>query len=90
MLKFAEHGNELVFGNAINKNMVRTEVHVSSRVCSLIASLGARDDRNPAYFLSDWARQEDVLFCFEQEVKSGGQSYGSTIKVVGDSCVCVS
>ena len=42
-----ERGDEVVFGNAIEKNLVRAEVDVSSRIRSLSASLGARDGRKP-------------------------------------------
>ena len=72
MLECAELGNEVVFGNAVKKNLVCTEIHVSSRVWLLSAYSGARNGRKPAQFLSDWERQEDVFFCFEQEVTSGG------------------
>ena len=48
MLEFSERVNEVVFGNAIEKNLVRAEVHVSSRVWSLSASSGARDGRKSA------------------------------------------
>ena len=90
MLEFSEHGNEVVFGNAINKNMVRAEVHISSHVWSLSTYSGARDGCKPSYFLSNWEIQEGVFLCFEQVVTYGRYSYGSTIKVVGDSFVCVS
>ena len=39
--------NDVVLGNAIEKNLVRAEVDVSSRIRSLSASLGARDGRKP-------------------------------------------
>ena len=47
LLELYERGDEVVFGNAIKKNMVRAKVHLHSCVWSLSASLGARDGRNP-------------------------------------------
>ena len=35
--EFADRGNEVVFGNVIKKNLVRTEVHISSRFWLLSA-----------------------------------------------------
>ena len=38
----------MVLGNAIEKNLVRAEIHTYSRVWLLIAYLGARDGHKPA------------------------------------------
>ena len=61
LIEFYERGNWVVFGNTIEQNMVRAEVHVSSCIWSLRAYLGARDGHKPAWFLSNWSRQEDVF-----------------------------
>ena len=46
-LKFSERGNKLVIGNAVEKNLTGTEVHIPSCVWFLITYLGAIDGCNP-------------------------------------------
>ena len=89
LLEFDENGNEVVFGDAVEKNIVGAEVCVPPCVRSLSASSGTRDGRKPYYFMSDCAIQEGVLLFFKHEVSSGSYSHGSTIKAVGYSCICV-
>ena len=48
MLDFSEYGNDVVFVNAINKNIFRAKIHITSGVWSMSASLVARDGRKPA------------------------------------------
>ena len=67
MLEFAERGNEVIFGDAVEKYIVGAELHVHSLVCDLSASLGTIDGRKPSYFMSDWAIQEGFLFVFNKK-----------------------
>ena len=48
MIEFSERGNEVIFGNAVEKNMVGAEVHIPSRVWLLRTSLGDKYGCKPA------------------------------------------
>ena len=60
MIEFDERGNEVVFGDAVEKNTVCAGVRVPSRVWSLSASLGTKDGRNPSYPVRAWSHT--ILF----------------------------
>ena len=48
LLEFSEGGDGVVFGNAVQKYMSNSEVHLSSCVRFLSIHLGAIDGCNPA------------------------------------------